>query len=205
MSVIRRIAIVKSLLDTRIEGLRHLLDAIAKWRNVAHQELADWGKRLEDKKEASEYDCDILVDEAYMTTKTERLMYANVSVSLFAVAENVLRVLCLNLDGTEVHKQIKSRNKPNWGHIRNALQKHFHIEYHELEHYETMVRVRLLNNCFKHSSGNPNAEFMREYGGDYIEGIEYEKEDWNEIISNCHLFLHNLANKINDAVKIDQQ
>ena len=201
MSMLRRIAIICRILESKTEGVRHLLDAIAKWKDLAHQELADWQKRLEEEEDAHEYDWDNIGDEAYMIKKTEALMYANVAVSLFAVAEDFLRVLCLNLNGTEVHKQIKANDKPDWGQIRNALKQKCGIEYNKIKHFDTMDRVRLLNNCFKHNSGRPNKKYIKKYGGDYIKEIEYEKEDWGTIISECKTFLLNLANQVKDAVK----
>ncbi len=201
MSILRRIAIVCRILEFKTDGVKHLLDAIAKWKDIAHQELKNWEKRLEEKEDAHEYDWDNIGDEAYMIEKTETLMYANVAVSLFAVAENFLRVLCLNLDGTEVHKQIKANDRPNWGNFRNVLKQEYGIEYNKVEHFDTMDRVRLLNNCFKHNSGRPNDEYIKKYGGDYIEEIAYEKENWGTMISECKTFLLNLSGQISDAVK----
>ena len=188
-------------MESKTESIRHLLDATAKWKDVAHEELRDWQRTLEEKEDVAEYHWNNVANEAYMVEKTERLMYANIAVSLFALSEDFLRVLCLNLDATEIHRRIKDIARPNWGHFRNILEQECGIKYDKIEHFDTMDRVRLFNNCFKHNSGRPNDEYRRKYGGDYIEEIEYEKEDWDTIISNCEAFLLELADHVREVVK----
>jgi hypothetical protein len=203
MSILRRITIGSEILKSKLEGIEHFLDSIDKWKKLAYQELKDLGKRLEDNEDSHEYDWDNIGNEAYMVEKTEMLMYANIAVSLFAVAENFLRILCLNLDGTEVYRQIRAMDRPNWGNVRNALEQNCNIKYDEIENFEAIDKVRILNNCFKHNSGRPNDEYIKKYDGDCIEEIAYEKEDWSTTVSECKNFLLILTNQVSDAVKME--
>lgn len=175
--------------------------AVTKWKNVVGQELTVWQERLEVKENVHEYDWDNIADEAYIMKKTERLMYANIAVSLFAIAENFIRILCLNLEGTKVQGKVKAINRPTWGNLRQVLDQECGIDYETIKQFNVMDRVRILNNCFKHNSGEPNDEYVQKYGGDYIKEIEYEKKDWDTMISECETFLLNLANQARDAVK----
>ncbi len=86
--------------------------------------------------------------------------------------------------------------RPNWGDLRKLFETNLNIKFDDVPCFNNVNRVRLLNNCFKHSNGTINEDFAKNSGGTEGDDIEYESEDWEKLISGCKTFLLQLANKI---------
>jgi len=201
----RKVFLLCETLKIEIEGIENLLSAIKKWYCSASKELTDIQSQLEIK-DASEYAWDELDDKYRISNKVKRIMYANVAVSLFAIVEYFLFLLCANFDIIQVKinesgkTEIKNSGGniikwPNWGNFRGPIEKNSNIKFDDIPCFNDVNRVRLLNNCFKHSNGTINGDFAKNSGGTEGDDIEYESEDWEKLISGCKTFLLQLADK----------
>ena len=82
-----------------------------------------------------------------------------------------------------------------WIVFKNQIEGNTKIKFVNIPCFDTVNRVRLLNNCFKHSNGTLNKDFVKDFGGAEGDDIEYESEDWKKLISDCETFLLQLADK----------
>lgn len=203
----RKVAILCEILKMELEGIENLLSAIKKWYCSASKELADIQSQLEKIKDVSEYDWDDLAYKYHISNKVKRIMYANIAVSLFAIAEHFLFLLCVNSGFTKVkisesgetkikNSEGKGIKRPNWGVFKNQIERNTKIKFVNIPCFDTVNRVRLLNNCFKHSNGTINKDFVKNFGGAEGDDIEYESEDWKKLISDCEIFFGGLIRKM---------
>lgn len=191
MNISRQINLLCMHSDLGIDLVKNILNAIVKWNNVVRKELSNQQSNLE-KKEASENELEDMMEtigeEKYTIDETKRVMYATISVSLFAVMENFLRELC-DIMG------INKRNKPNWRDFRRLIEKVCNIQFNKIPSFENVNRIRLLNNCFKHSNGTVSKEFAKKFNLNEGDIIKYELEDWDRLIKDCKSFMSSIAEK----------
>jgi len=214
----RKLAILCEILKQEIENIQKLLSAIEKWYHVSAKELKDKKAQLKKRKDTHEYDWDDFDYELYMTNKVKRAMYASVAVALSAVAEDFLFCLCVNVglmkveikkgkDGRE--KRIinnfngKKIKRPFWGCYRQLIENKIKIQFDKISCFDSIKRVRLLNNCFKHSYGITNEDFVKSFGGTLGDDICYESERWQELIKNCETFMLKLAERIGNQIIVN--
>lgn len=210
----RQIALQSEFSKSDFDLMENLLCAIEKWNGVTSKELARRLSCLEEKRHVEEYDWDALADESYMLDKTKRVMYGTIAVALFAALEKFLFGLCVcsellkveieTKDGTE-KRTITNRNgdnltKPNWGNYQQLIQTGMNLQFGKFLCFDSIQRVRRLNNCFKHSDGSVDADFANSYGGTIGDDIPYESEKWQELIENCKSFMLQLAKKAQKCV-----
>ncbi len=211
----RKLAILGDILKHEIEHIQKLLSAIEKWYHGGTEELIDKQAQLEKRKGARENDWDDFNYELYMTNKVRRIMYASVAVALFAVTEDCLFRLCVNAglmkveiekenDGSEKRKinncNGKKIKRPGWGCYRKLIENKTKIQFDRISCLEDIKRVRLLNNCFKHSNGSMDEDFVKSFGGTLGDDIHYELERWQELIKNCETFMLKLAEQIGNQI-----
>jgi len=201
----RKVFLLCETLKIEIEVIENLLSAIKEWYCLASEKVTDIQSQLETK-DAHEYAWDELDDKYRISNKVKRIMYANVAVSLFAIAEYFLFLLCVNFGIIQVKinesgkTEIKNSGgkiikKPNWGNFRKLIETNLNIKLDDIPCFNNVYRVRLLNNCFKHSNGTIDEDFAKNSGGTEGDDIEYESEDWKNLISDCKTFLLQLADK----------
>ncbi len=207
----RKAAILCEVLETEIGIMEKFLSTIEEWYGSVLKEVSDKQSKMESAKNAHKYEWDDIDYELYMADKVKRVMYAGLAVALFAVAENFLFCLCVNAGimkveiekekgGSEIRKikNCKSNEieRPNWGCYKNLIENNMSIQFNKIPCFESVNRVKLLNNCFKHSAGSINEDFVRAFGGSLGDDISYESEKWQELISGCQTFLTNLSDKL---------
>lgn len=180
-------------LPDEISKLRRLLGAIGKWRQVADTEFEEF-HRLCDQKRTSiwdEYGYDPVEDEAFMLLATERVMFANLAVTIASGAENFIIGIC------KVRQLPCERNgKTELSVALGSLGKAIAQTISELPGYGGNQRARLLGNCFKHSEGKTNKQFVKKYGGAIGEEIEYETEDWPSMIDATETLLNEITRRL---------
>jgi len=192
-------------LKIEIEVIENLLSATKEWYCLASEKFTDIQSQLETK-DAHEYAWNEFDDKYRISNKVKRIMYANVAVSLFAIAEYFLFLLCVNSGFIKVkisesgetkikNSEGKGIKKPNWVVFKNQIEGNTKIKFVNIPCFDTVNRARLLNNCFKHSNGTINKDFVKNFGGAESDDIEYESEDWKKLISDCETFLLQLADK----------
>jgi hypothetical protein len=211
----RQIDILCEFSKSKFELIENLLHTIENWNNVASCELTHRQSYLENKHDVNEYDWDILADERYILDKTNRVMYATIAVALFAVFEDFLFSLCVcaellkvDIEKTKDGKEKrtikdyndKEINKPNWGQYRDLIKNNMNIQFDDISCHYSIQKVRLLNNCFKHSDGNIDDNFSKSYGGSIGDDIPYESENWQELIENCKTFMLKLTDKVRNHI-----
>jgi hypothetical protein len=181
-------------LQEEITNLTRLHTAILKWAGVAEMDLQGFRQEVEKRRtpQWDEYGYDPIIDEAFMLLGTERVMFANLGVSIAACAENfIIRVCkarevnCLNKNG-----------QTDFGIACQCLGCSLKTVISELPGYSGNQRARLLGNCFKHSEGKTNDRFVEKYGGVVGEEIKYEKEDWPSMIADTNRLLSEIIAKL---------
>ncbi len=192
----RFIPITQAQLESQIDLLRHYLEAIQRWQGASQSELDARQASLESMNAIPEYDSDEVAYAGDMIKATCRLMYATLAVSLSAVAENFLRSACLGLHNTKLRNRIAAKERSDWGYIQRKVESISNIKYNGINHFEAMHKVRVLNNCFKHNRGRINKLYAKNIGGSVGDQIEYEKENWETIISECHAFLDTFVSRL---------
>jgi len=201
----RKVFLLCETFKIEIEVIENLLSVIKEWYCLTSEKLTDIQSQLETK-DAHEYAWDELDDKYRISNKVRRIMYANVAVSLFAIAEYFLFLLCVNFGIIQVKirrsgkTEIKNSGgkiieRPNWGVFKNQIERNTKIKFVNIPCFDTVNRVRLLNNCFKHSNGTINKDFVKNFGGAEGDDIEYESEDWKKLILDCETLLFQLADK----------
>lgn len=173
--------------------LRRLLAAIGKWRRLVDTEFEEFQK-LCDQKHTSiwdEYGYDPAQDEAFMLLATERVMFANLAVTIASAAENFIIGVC------KARKLSCGKNgKTDLSIALGSLGKAVGQAIPELPGYGGNQRARLLGNCFKHSEGKTNGRFVEKYGGAIAEEIEYEKEVWPSMIDATEALLNEITQRL---------
>jgi len=181
---------------SRLEALRR---AILRWADLAHKEFAarwegqervadhrtDWGYSPQD-------------DDAFVLRQTERVMFANLAVTIASTVESFVSDICASLgikftDGTDYGRKVK------------ALEKKLGIGFRKLPGYEAQRKARLLGNCFKHAGGKTDERYVKAFGGSEGQVIEYEEEDWVGLLRDVEMFLDAMAAEIPEMkVPIDE-
>jgi hypothetical protein len=180
-------------LPDEISKLRRLLGAIGKWRQVADTEFDEFQKLSEQKRTPAwdEYGYDPAQDEAFMLLETERVMFANLAVTIASAAENFMIGIC---KGRKL--PCEKSGKTDFAVALDSLGKAIGRTISELPGYGGNQRARLLGNCFKHTEGKTNQRFVDKYGGSVGETIEYEKETWEQMIGDTETLLREVVSRL---------
>jgi hypothetical protein len=205
-------AILCEIMKGEVDVVESFLQAIETWYCSVSNQFEERAAKLQNTRGASEYDWDAISDERGMADRVRRAMYPCIAVSLFAVAEQSLFMLCVNSglltwrsehDASEkslADCQGHKVGRPDWGIYRKLIEGHTGVLFDRILCFRAMDRVRRLNNCFKHSDGTVTEEFRKVFGGNLGDEIQYESENWNELISGCRTFLESVV-----AVVLDQK
>lgn len=175
------------MLPDEITKLKRLLNAINKWRNTEDAEFDEFKSKVEANSNPAwaEHGYDPLADEAFMMLATERVMFANLSVTIASAAENFLVGICKMRSVNCAN----DRGETNFGIACQSLGNSLNVVISDLPGFGGNQRARMLGNCFKHSEGKTNERFVKKYGGDLGETIEYESEHWEEMIAETETLL----------------
>jgi|GEM_PF-3338104 len=182
------------ILPDEIAKLARLHESILKWGEITNKEFQ--GFRLQAEKglapQWDEYGYDPISDEAFMLLGTERVMFANLGVSIAACEETfIIRVCkargvnCLDEDG-----------QTHFGIACQCLGCSLKTVISELPGYSGNQRARMLGNCFKHCEGKATDRFVKKYGGTIGEEIEFEKADWPSMIDDTKKLLYEIIAKL---------
>lgn len=179
-------------LPDKIDRLRRLHEAIGKWRLIADEELEEYGKQCELERTPAwdEYQYEPLHDEAFMMLETERAMFANLGVSIASAAENFIFYIC-KVRGASYIKA----DKNDFSTALASLSEDIGATISDLPGYLGNQRARMLGNCFKHSEGRKDQRFVKKFGGEHGESIEYEKENWAEMIADTETLLSQIISR----------
>jgi hypothetical protein len=177
-----------------IANLTRLHGAILKWVEVTDKEFHDFRQQAEKRRtpQWDDYGYDPIGDEAFMLLGTERVMLANLGVSIAACAENFIIRVCKARGVTCVNK----KGKTDFSIACTSLGASLKIEISQLPGYIGNQRARMLGNCFKHTEGKRNDFFVEKFGGVVGEEIEYEKERWPSMIADTKTLLSEIIDKL---------
>ena len=186
-------------LPDEISKLRRLLGAIGKWRQVADTEFDEFQKLCDQKRTPTwdEYGYDPAQDEAFMLLETERVMFANLAVTIASAAENFIIGIC-KVRGVNY---VSDSGETPFGIACQGLGGSLKAVISELAGYSGNQRARMLGNCFKHSEGKTNQRFVDKYGGSLGEVIEYEKETWEQMIGDTETLLREIVSRLKTEPK----
>lgn len=187
------------LLPDEIGKLRRLHEAIGKWRIGTDAEFDDFKRQCDQNRNPvwDEYGYDPVQDEAFMLLETERVMLANLGVSIASTAENLIVGICKS-------RNVNALNNfgiTDFGIACQSLGNSLKIVLSKLPGYDGNQRARMLGNCFKHSEGKTNQKFVEKYGGDLGMTIEYEKEDWLGMIADTQTMLTEIISRLKPEQK----
>ncbi len=182
------------MLPDEIANLTRLHGAILKWVEVTDKEFQDFRQQAEKRRtpQWDDYGYDPIGDEAFMLLGTERVMLANLGVSIAACAENFIIRVCK----TRAVKCVNDKGKTDFGIACSSLGSSLSVVLSQLPGYVGNQRARMLGNCFKHSEGKTNDSFVKKYGGTVGEEIEFEKEDWPSMIADTKTLLSEIIGKL---------
>jgi hypothetical protein len=182
------------ILPDEIAKLTRLHNAILKWSELTDKKFQEFRQQSEKQRTTQwdEYGYDPVSDEAFMLLGTERVMFANLGVSIAASAENFIVRLCKERGVNCVNGKGQTDFAIACISLGNALG----VVISDLPGYSGNQRARMLGNCFKHSEGRRNERFVEKYGGTLGEEIEYEKEDWPGMIGDTRTLLAEIVAKL---------
>lgn len=182
------------IVPDEIAKLMRLHEAIRKWKDLTNSEFQEICDSVKQQQNSvwDRYSYDPLEDEAFMLLDTQRVMFANLGVSIAATAENfIIRVgmyrglNCLNGDG-----------QPHFDIACRCLGCSLKVVIFELPGYKENQRARMLGNCFKHSEGKTSDRYARKYKVPVGQAIEYEKEDWTGMIEGTRFLLTEISQRL---------
>lgn len=186
-------AFVSMILPDEINKLKRLHGVICRWREVADEELKEFERTNEQKRNSAwaEYGHGPVQDEAFILLETERAMYASLGVAIASTAENlIIRI-------GEVRGLPHSKgNKTDFSVALNSLRQATAEAVSDLPGYSGNQRARKLGNCFKHCEGKANEEFAAKYNVGIGETIEYEQEDWVSMIVDTETLLLEIIQRL---------
>jgi hypothetical protein len=182
------------IIPDEIANLTRLHGAILKWVEVTAKEFQDFQQQAEKRRtpQWDDYGYAPIGDEAFMLLETERVMLANLGVSIAACAEKFIFRVC-KARGVKCEND---KGKTDFGIACGSLGSSLSVVLSQLPGYDGNQRARKLGNCFKHSEGKTNDSFVKKYGGVVGEEIEYEKEDWPSMIADTNRLLSEIIAKV---------
>ncbi len=186
------------IIPDEIGKLKRVLQVIEQWERISDEEL----KKLQSESEkehnelAEQYGYDPVNDEAFMLHQTARVMYANLAVTVATSAEVFVDCFCKAKGLTYLNKSGKPIDRPNWGHKKSVLERSLSVKFEDINGFAVNRKARVMGNCFKHNEGQANEEYVNRYGGESGAELEYDNEDWSDIIDGTRTFLLNLAGKL---------
>ena len=161
--------------------------AIERWEDIA---VAEWNTSRPDTPGMSDLQAhwasQHFDDQAYMMHVTKQSMLGSLAVTMASAVENFLGALCDDL-GVQVG------NRAGWGPKRQGVEAALGISCNALAGIREVTKVRLLGNCFKHNEAKKDAEFVRQFGGAENEEIDFDAEDWPQLIQSTRQFLLELV------------
>jgi hypothetical protein len=184
----------RMVLPEQIAKLRRLHEVINKWRAVADTEFASFQRQCEQNRKPAwgKYGYDPVQDEAFMLLETERVMFANLGVSIASCAENFIVGICKSRGNNYVNNAGES----HYGIACKSLSSSLNVEISDLPGHAGNQRARMLGNCFKHSEGKANEKFATKYSVPLGEPIEFEKEDWSRMIVDTQTLLSEIVQRL---------
>ena len=182
------------LLPDEIEKLTRLHRAIIKWQDVAEQEFKEFEQEVaKNRKQCwDHYGYDPVGDEAFLRLDTERVMLANLAVSIASTAENIIISICKYRQLLYVNQ----RGQTDFGVACSELGKALNVPLSQLPGFNGNQRARILGNCFKHSDRSTNERYVEKYGGDLGVEIEYQLENWPSFIDDTKTFLSEIISRL---------
>lgn len=182
------------MVPDEIAKLTRLYDAIGKWKALTDCEFQTLSQSASQQRNPAwaEYGYDPIADEAFMLLDTERVMFANLGVSIASTAENFIVRICK-------HRNVPltdSDGESDFGIICCNFSVFLGARVSDLPGYAGNQRSRLLGNCFKHNAGKTDARFARKYKTTSEMAIEYEKENWIDMIEGTRVLLNEISQRI---------
>ena len=192
-------AILRVLAGRDVDRLTALRESIQEWIGRQQRDLAAHAESRESKEmdeEEESWLSEQRADEACMIAETERLLYAGLAVAIMSTTETFTRRVCTTAGVQLLDKKGKPQKRPNWGHYRTGLERKLDTDFASMPGFPGCSRARILGNCFKHNGGRANDEYVKEYPGSLGDEIEYEKENWPDLIEATRTFLRGLTGKL---------
>lgn len=167
-----------------LSKLRAVLRAIPKWERIAVTEVQKVERldttRFSDLQHS--WHESRIVEEYELLDDVSEHLHAGLAVGIASAIEKIFGMLC-----AEYEQPLPQR--PQWGHKRSAIQRILRSRIDRLPGCDSATRARLLGNCFKHSEGKMNRDWVRKFGGSAGEDIRYADEDWKAMIDGSQQFL----------------
>lgn len=185
----------EAIVQDEMRKLRSVHDAILKWEELDSDELASEMAKQNGKQspEQQYWISEHFNDRAYLLYETANVMFANLAVRITASVENFMGALCTDNNLEIVDSRGNPVDRPNWGHKRPVLERHFSINLSTFRGYENVRIARLLSNCFKHTEGKADEALAEHYSVGFDEEIKYGEVDWVALLRDTEAFLLQLA------------
>ncbi len=177
-----------------VNKLRALLRAIPKWEGVAVAEVdalaaSDLGEVSEEQRH---WHGEYVNDCYYDIEETNEALYRSFAVSAASMVENLMGLFCRE-------HAVALPDRPNWPDKRQGLERLIGggMDFNALPGFDSVIRARILANCFKHSGGTVSQEYI-----DYIvprvlgEEIRYQDENWTAVIDGIQTALLDMAQRL---------
>ena len=172
--------------DEEISKLQAFSEAIRKGRGGADAEFEARAEALGGQQALNEHEYNSFADDAYLIAETERVMCANLAVSVNSCVENFLKTVSEEIGVPEDERC----NVPTmWRSVSERLG----FDTASIPGFGDADKARILGNLFKHNSGKKDTRFVKQYGGTEDEEIEYEREAWPTIIASTRELLHGVV------------
>jgi hypothetical protein len=183
------------LIPDKAKILKRLLVTIEKWNQVADAEFEAFIKETESDRQESgdDYGYDPIEEEGFTFLHTKRAIYGSLAVTITSTAEWFLIYTCETLGLEYLNKKTGLSDLKV---IAKSLKKHLGKKLSTFPGFAAREKARILGNCFKHNGGRTNKEYVIMYGGDKKAEIEYENENWNDLIDKTIGFMTALAEKV---------
>jgi hypothetical protein len=168
--------------------LRAVLEAIPEWESIAVARVAAVPNA--DGSTVSEHHRELraqeISDDYFMVHLAKNALFAGLSVAITATIESFLKML--GKDQSRWFIPIQDPKKLPSG---NTV-----VKVDDLAGYDSVNRIRLINNCYKHEGGKVSNILATSYGFVRGEEIAYEKEDWSTIINDAQTFMLEIVRRV---------
>jgi len=197
---------IGKLANFKIKDVRNFLDTILQSERRNRKELEKTWKDI--KKSYKNYDflVDSYIDDFSDIKRTSEIAYQCITTMLTGIFEDTLKRLLFFSNREDICRRCVT--KMYFDDLVKEIKrppflvdiKNIRFENQEMRFYPTAVKIRDMNNCFKHNNGKANDRYNEKYGIEINERIPYEEEDWNDIITKFEEYIESIVRKAKNAV-----
>lgn len=186
------------VLSWEIQRAVRLKTAVDKWTQVSEAEFKEFESDIQQQWNPlwDSHGYDPLADELGSLLDTERLMWANLAVTISSITESFLVRVCKSY-GLD---HIGGNGRADFAIACKSLSQKLATDLRSLPGAKDNQRARHLANCFKHNDRRRDQVFIDAFNGSINEEIEYEKEDWSKMIDDTRLVLESILQLLSQGL-----